>query len=693
MSKYLILAYTLCIGIVAGAQDEIKFCGQTEQTQKLFERFHGLQDSAEEAQARLEAETQAYGQNRAGGDEIFIVPVVFHVIHVGGQEDITDEQIYTAMDVINEDFRLLNNDVDDIVDEFQSVAGDSGIEFRLAQLNPNGNCTKGITRTFNALTYEGNDDMKELIQWPRNKYLNIWVCADAAGAAGYSFLPGSVAGWQGADEDGIVIRHDYTGRIGTSTVARSRTLPHEIGHWLNLYHTWGPGNNANQPDNCDIDDYVSDTPLTTGWSSCNLSAESCGSLDNVQNYMDYAGCRRMFTEGQGDRMRAALQSSTAQRNQLWTESNLVSTGVWNDEQILCEAIFEVDKRVVCIGEEIQFIDLSYHGVSEWMWDFGNGVVLEGDDPEVYENPIYMYEEPGTYTVMLTIGNGIDETSVELESFITVLPPGYLTPPLVEGFEDEFPSDSWFLENFASDEAWQVTNTASYSGANSIKLLNNTNDIIPNYDEFYTATFDVTDSEAIWISYKWAHVNRFPATDDRLRVSISPDCGESWYLKKIHRGLTDLPTANASNVSWTPSSQDDWTGNTIIVDIESQLTETFMVKFEFEAHGGNNIYVDDINISGSNPNSIIEVNAGDMSMQIWPNPVGDNGTIRFSTNQAQDLSISITDVVGREILTLHNGLVQAGESFYTFNRNSLSSGAYFVVAQSGGQKIVKKVVVR
>lgn len=690
MRNLLALAFTLLAGITATAQNDIRYCGQTEQTQKLFERFPALE--AEHQKAHLESIDSDRRTNR-GGDEIMIVPVVFHVIHVGGEENISDEQIYSCVDVLNEDFRLLNNDVDDIVPEFADIAADIGIEFRLAQLDPDGNCTKGITRIFSDKTYDGDDDMKELIQWPRNEYMNVWICIDAAGSAGYTFLPGSVNGWQGADEDGIVMRHDYTGRIGTSTVSRSRTISHEVGHWLNLYHTWGPGNSANEGDNCDIDDAVGDTPETIGWFSCNLSAESCGSLDNVQNYMDYAGCRRMFTEGQSNRMRTALQSSTAQRNQLWTESNLQNTGVWNDQQILCDAEFSVDKRIVCVGEEIQFTDLSYHGVNEWTWDFGNGEVLEGDDAEEFENPQYTYPEPGTYSITLTVGNGEEWVSSTVEEYITVMPPGYLDAPLVEGFEEDFPSDEWFVENYSNDEAWTVTDDASYSGDKSLKILNNSNQVYPNYDEIITATFDMSAEDEVYISYKWAHVNRFPATDDRLRVSVSPDCGESWYLKKIHRGLTDLPTANATNLPWTPSSSSDWTGNTVLVNIADQLTETFQVKFELEGRGGNNLFLDDINISTVNPVGIESINIADIDLQIWPNPAGDQATLRFATIQNVDVDVFITDIVGKRVMDVFSGTTAVGESQFILQTNELSAGTYFVNMVSEVGVTSEKLVVR
>ena len=136
------------------------------------------------------------------------------MIHYNGPENISEEQVLSGIEVMNADFRKLNSDIDDVIDDFSNVASDTEIEFRLAQIDPNGNCHTGINRIVSPLTYVGDGDVKDLIQWPRNSYLNIWVVENANGAAGYSLYPSSVNGNQGAGNDGIVVAHDYTGNMG-----------------------------------------------------------------------------------------------------------------------------------------------------------------------------------------------------------------------------------------------------------------------------------------------------------------------------------------------------------------------------------------------------------------------------------------------------------------------------------------------
>jgi PKD repeat protein len=672
---------------------EIRYCGQTEQTQKLFERFpHSVRD-AQEAANQLLQEQQTYETIRGGDEEIIYIPVVFHVIHNNGPENISNDQVYDAMSILNRDFKLENEDIDQVWGDFDLLAEDVRIEFRLAQLDPNGNCTSGINRVQSELTYEGDSDMKDLSNWPRNKYLNVWVCNDAGGAAGYSFLPASVNGNFNSSNDGIVIRYDYTGSIGASSVFRSRTLTHEVGHWLNLMHTWGPGNSPGGSDNCENDDNVNDTPETIGWTSCTLDGETCGTADNVQNYMEYSYCSRMFTAGQKARMRSAALSSVAQRNQLSTQSNLTATGVYTDESILCSAEFQSNRKVICVGDQIEFTDMSYNGITEWTWNFGDGTEFSGNDPEEYSNPVHTYSEPGNYTVSLEAGNGIESISETKENYILVLSDGEQGAPFSEGFDGAFPDEKWFIYNELSDIEFAVTTTASSNGTSSLKLANNANDIPYNTDELISTTFDMSSMAEVTISYRWAFANRIDETDDRLFVRISPDCGDNWFLKKMHRGLNDLPSAPSTNFNFTPDA-DEWKYFQVTVTDSARLTENFRVKFEFEGRGGNNFYLDDINIFGIDTTdlSVVEFSSAAQIMLV-PNPTSGITSIHLDVFQTSSLQADLFDLTGRMVQTIYNGQLMTGSHQLGFDVNDVAKGVYMVRLNVNGTWQTKQLIVK
>ena len=675
----------------APSTNEIRYCGQWMMEEAFFNAHPGAREAAQQAAERLEYETQSFASvNR---DELIVIPVVFHVIHYNGPENISDAQIYSGIEVMNRDFRKLNPDIDDVITEFEAIAADSEIEFRLAQIDPNGNCHTGINRIVSPLTYVGDGDVKDLIQWPRNSYLNIWVVENANGAAGYSLYPSSVNGAMGAGNDGIVVAHDYTGNIGTSNNYRSRTLTHEAGHWMNLRHPWGNSNSPGDPDNCDMDDNVDDTPLTSGWTSCNLNGETCGSLDNVQNYMDYSYCGRMFTEGQRERMRAAMYSSTAQRNQLWTPENLAETGA-DQDPILCEARFTVSRQTICVGDSVQFFDASYHGVSGWEWNFGDGGTSDA------ESPWYTFDQAGVFDVALTVSNGTNEVSLTEPAYIQVLDVGAMATPFSDSFEAAELSADWFMVDVSNDgDGWEVVTSAAYTGDRSLRIHNWSNAIEYNQDQLVTSSMDMSDAEEILVSYKWAYcykgTNDDDDTDDRLKVYASPDCGETWSLRRMHRGFTDLPSAPPHPFAFTPNGPDEWSGYTLSIPYEQFLTENFRLMFEFESRLGNNIFLDDINIEMLTASDVAErERLQGLDLEVYPNPATASATLEFGTHCSFDLvTVELYDLTGRIMWNGYSGSLPMGTYRFEVPTAELARGTYLMVVDADGRRSATQLMVK
>ncbi len=669
----------------ASAQD-VKKCGIYEATVRTFGMTPERLQNQSLAFSQLERETALY-QNSGARDEVLTIPVVFHVIHNNGPENISSAQIYDALEVVNRDFNALNEDLDQVVSAFEDVIGDVQIQFKLARKDPDGVCHSGINRIVSNETYVGEEDMKLLIQWPRNKYLNVWVCADASGAAGYSLYPGSVNGSNNSDMDGIVIQASYTGSIGTSNNFRSRVLSHEIGHWLNLRHLWGNSNTPGEEDNCDNDDNVSDTPNSEGWTVCNLEGVSCGSLDNVQNYMEYAYCGRMFTEGQKSRLRTAALSSVAQRNQLSTQTNLIATGLEGDP-ILCEATFSVDEHVICVGDSIHFIDESFHDVNNWSWDFADGSTITGSEQGIHDDLYHIFNNAGTYEVVLTASNGFESLSSE-PTTITVLASGSMDNPVVQGFESaSFPSEDWFIIDQLNDGGWEITEEASFSGTRALHLANWGNDIEFNKDFLLTSTLDLSAASEVRIDYKWAYcykgISEEDDTDDRLRISVTGDCGNDWDLRKMHRGYTTLPSAPPHYYPFVPQSADEWNEFTLILDQSQYMTANFRVMFEFESRLGNDIFLDDINITAYDSSMLaVQHWSLDPALSLFPNPTDGASSLSYATLLQQDTRIVIYDAMGRIVDAVFEGSLPPGNHNFTLSPMKLTRGTYFVVVESEG----------
>ncbi len=247
----------------------------------------------------------------------YTIPVVFHIIYNNELENISDDQIISQIDVLNNDYNAENEDFINIPDTFINVASSSGIRFCLAQNDPFGNVSSGITRTYTDLEFFSMSEDKMKISseggvdpWNTEKYLNIWVCDLSGNLLGFSTYPGT-----DPSLDGVVIDYQYLGVLlnSPSPYNQGRTATHEIGHFFGLEHTFYAG--CSDWDNCD------DTPpISSSTFGCpDFPQESCGSIDMTMNFMDYTNdaCMCMFTLCQTNIMVDVL---TSQRSTLLENS-------------------------------------------------------------------------------------------------------------------------------------------------------------------------------------------------------------------------------------------------------------------------------------------------------------------------------------------------------------------------------------
>ena len=636
-----------------------------------------------EAEAELESFTNQFIANGGEAERAdYVIPVVFHIIHNNGPENISDAQVEDAMRVLNNDFNKLNTDWPSVRPEFLALVANVGIEFRLARKDPQGNCTNGITRIVSTQTYNGDQAMKELIQWPRNKYLNVWIAASANGAAGYTYRPGSVSNWPQAD--GIVQLHNYTGSIGTSSPYTSRTLTHEVGHWINLAHTWGNSNDPALDSNCGGDDGVLDTPNTEGWTSCSLNGITCGSLDNVENYMDYSYCSKMFTVGQRTRMLAALNAGTAQRNQLTQQSNLIATGV-EGAGVLCVAQFTSTSQSICAGSVVTFNDVSYHNVTDRTWTFPGGTPSESSDPSAAVE----YSVPGTYAVTLVVSDGASTLTSSQTSYITVLADPGGTVPVEDGFEaySTLGEAPWTVVNADEDNTFEITGASASTGTKSVRLVN-TASMASRKDELVSGTYDMSDVGSIRIAYRYAYARRNNANDDRLRFYVSNNCGETWSLRQQLRGSTNLNTGGVVTGNFVPTAS-QWQYTEVANASATFHTSDFRFKFEFESDGGNNVYIDDININGSTVGVEDVLTTEGTALSVVPNPARGSAEVVFTMSTTGTVRMELMDVLGRQLNTLHNGTLAAGPQRMALPIGNLGAGLYFVrLTQGTDSRVVR-----
>ncbi len=684
------------------AQD-IKFCSSDEMNKKIAEKYPMILKS----RAMLEKFTEEFIKNKVDTNQLYIIPLVFHIVHNYGVENISKAQVLDAVRVLNEDFRKLNPDTGQIISEFIDIAADSRIEFRLAKIDPYGNCTDGINRTVSTKTYNADDEVKYIAPaWPRANYFNVWIVRSiGSGAAGYAYYPST---WLPAAIDGVLLLHDYVGSIGTGSINRSRTLTHEIGHSFNLKHPWGDSNNCGLAENCNDDDDVDDTPNTIGNLVCNLYHESCGSLDNVQNQMDYSYCGKMFTEGQKVRMRAALNSPVSNRENLWQEENLLATGTndgYEPQACIPIADFNYDYSMSCENSTIQFSDMSYNSDEEWTqsWSFTGAIPSSSTE----QNPIVTYPDPGIYSVSLTVTVSAGNDQIIKNDIIYIINTGSgETTPFIESFEStSFPlhpddnNKDWSIESEGL-YTWERTSWASTSGYASIKIHNSGNDK-GTVNSLISPNIIIDGIQDTAINFKIAYAKKTSSSNDELEVYVSYDCGKNWKFRYGRSG-NSLATNGGEIVSGTfIPAPDEWRQETATLNSLYADSSYIRIKFQCTSGGGNYLYIDDINISGNTAIDDLKHQANIPNFHIYPNPFNPGfipAKISYELFEKSNVMITVSNIFGKVLGTFTKEQIKG---HYDLNLSDIvssrllgvgiDSGVYFIKLTTDNYSITRKLV--
>jgi len=880
------------------AQEPVKRCGTDDVLREWFATHPGELQS-------LVANEQAYDvamQNKGKSPQsttVYTIPVVFHVLHQNGPENISDAQIFDAISILNRDMRKLNPDTITIIPKFQPLLSDIRIEFRLAKLDPQGNCTNGIDRIYTSKTNYGDDSAK-VNPWPRDRYLNIWTAKNLLqGWAGYAYYPSAATGSLSV-HDGLMVLADYVGSIGTSTPYKSRTITHEVGHWLDLGHPWNTTINIsiNVGLACG-DDLVNDTPITKGHTTCpdlltpdcmispftngvfdfssvttssgandptashpdydslsitpfaavglsgnaaiagefsftgwptgaangatsyaslsgsldparyyevtlvpkpsssmsltgikfninrsatgprtyalrssrdgfaanltasltpanpNLSVQagnvffyntdassseagsaivlsgapftnesapitfrlyawnaednlgsfsiddvslqgSTGVIENIQNYMEYSYCTNMFTTGQQQRMRTAVESAISGRSNLWSAANLALTGV-SAPTTTCapKPDFYASNTRICKGNQVTFTKSVMNGAeTSRSWTFQGGT----PPTSTAVSPVVTYSAAGVYSVSLSTTNAAGTGTISKVQYIRVdnttadIP---FSGSYTEGFESPTILDyTWQVNDIDNNgHKWSYAAGAGTNGSNAAGL-NAFGNYREDLDELISPSFDLTNAQNKSFTFKVASASTAaPGIDSvaELKVFFSTNCGNSWALRGTYN-RANLFNNPASTSAFVPSGSTVWTQKSISIPSIFQ-TSNVRVKFQYRSsYTGNNIYIDDVNISETV--GIDEMALEEGSLTLFPNPTSGSANLRYTLASDATVSLQIMDLLGKQVHQSAPSRQNAGEHAFTFSKQShgLGNGIYLVKLTVDGHTQVRKLIV-
>lgn len=272
-------------------------CGSVQVLEEQLKADPTLQAKMDAFEKNVEA-NQKNGVTARLVNGVIEIPVVVNVLYRTTAENISQAQIQSQIDVLNEDFNATNADYSLVPSTFSGVKANVGIRFVLDQV-----IRKSTTKT----SWSTNDAMKKssgggIAPTSPTTKLNLWCCTLGGGILGYAQFPGGSSA-----TDGVVILNTAFGRTGTvkAPYNKGRTATHEVGHWLNLRHIWGDATCGS--------DLVSDTPVHNtanyGCPAAGHKSTCTGTpVEMTMNYMDYTddACMYMFSAGQKSRILATF---------------------------------------------------------------------------------------------------------------------------------------------------------------------------------------------------------------------------------------------------------------------------------------------------------------------------------------------------------------------------------------------------
>lgn len=377
----------------------------------------------------------------------------------------------------------------------------------------------------------------------------------------------------------------------------------------------------------------------------------------------------------------AIQKPTTEFNCLWSAPI---------------AAFEVDCDGAGTGHCFDITDASintsFNSIYSWYFPGSTSATFNGTSATV------CYSAPGTYDVEMVVDNGFGTDSIYIANAITVLNTRPL--PYFDGFESYsnfINIDEWETDSPGNSIPFLISTQAALSGSKSAMLFNYSQ--TPGaIDELTSGPIDLSvlnASDTMTLSFRYAYRKKISTNNELFRISVRAGCEENWVVRKTLFG--DLISPLTSGSSWFPSSEADWTTVHMTNITSNYFTGDFQLKFTFESDGGNNLFIDDINLYQGEPSDdLVFVGLSEMealqNVTVYPVPTSEELNVSFELDAAEKTSIVITDITGKIIQTQHINGAQ-GSNLAVLNVAALSSGVYIVNVQSSGNSVQKRFVIQ
>lgn len=684
-------------------------CGQVEYENYLRSKDPNYDLKKKEAMKKIAEKVKEIEMAKLNGNPqpftSYTIPIVVHVVYRTASENVTDAKVQAMIAQLNMDWSRTNTDAGNTPSVWQSIAANMEVQFCLATKDPSGGPTNGIVHKQTSTTQFGIGDVQSSSTggddpWNVNQYLNIWSCNLGSGLLGYGQFPPISSSY------GTAIHYCTVGSMTSPGTCPpydiGRTLSHEIGHCFSLYHIWGDDGGA-----CSGSDQVSDTPnqadATSGCPAFPKTDACTGTSPGIMfmNYMDYSNdaCYNMFTAGQKTRVQTAissyLMSIANNAATVCAPAAALDAGIStivSPNSLACNTTFTPVVTLTNYGANtltsctINYkIDANPNQVYNWSGSLATGISTNVTLPS-------MTTTAGTHTFTCSTSNpnaGTDGNPANDQSTSTFTISSAQNPPIVEGMESAtFPPTGWTLNNPDVSTTWARTTAAAKTGSASMYMDNYDYSANGQVDELTLPPLNLqffgNPTLTFQIAYQlYTDPAANPNWSDTLKVQTSTDCGVTWstpYFKYSTQLTTATPVFSTTEFAPTASQ---WRLETVSLPNAANV----LVKFRHTTDYENNLYIDDINITGTGNPGVNELDLDNL-VTIYPNPSSGNIFVYINTPGVGKVNVKIYNIVGEVI---SETTTSAASKKVQFNFINQPNGVYFIEVKSENRKTVKKLV--
>jgi hypothetical protein len=713
-----------------------RICGTMDVLNQQMASDPGLATRMQAIENQTAEYVRAHSRNTQA-ESIITIPVVFHIVYNTTAQNISDAKCLAQLNQLNLDYARLNADASNTPSAFQGLAANTGIQFCLAQRDPNGNATTGIERRQTTVTsFSTNDNVKRTANggmdaWNASNYLNIWVCNLSGGVLGYAQFPGGAAA-----TDGVVLLYSSVGSVASPGTAApynlGRTATHEVGHWLNLRHIWGDDGT-----DCSGSDQVSDTPNQAGEQyGCPTYPMTDGCTTTspgimFMNYMDYTddGCMNMFTAGQSARMNALFATGGARVSivsslgctppsgggSCGTPSGLAASSITTTSATLSWAAVS--------GASSYNVQYRVNGTTTWTTVSATATTtsvsgLSAATTYQYQVQAVCSGTSGSYSATSTFTTA---TSTSCGTPASLTSSSITTTSATVSWGAVSGASSYNVQYRVNGTTTWTTVTSTTNSRSLTGLTANTtyqyqvqavcSGTSGSYSSIATfTTLAATGCTDAYESNNTLSAARAISTNTDIIGLINSTTDKDWFRfsttspnTNIRINLTNLPADydirlyNSSGTQLAISQNGSTTSEQIIRNTTTAATYYIQVYGYNGANSTTVCYNLRVNVGstafrlGDSAEDQLEPVANFNDFILFPNPAKDQVNLTFNSGSNEVVNVRVLDMVGKVTREL-NLAVEQGDNKFSIDVADFSKGIYFVELTNGNERIVKKMII-